>query len=177
MDFSSLAGRGPVVLAGGIPSLPLSRAHFYGLWEWDNSLLCDPLHHTENRLHPPSLACACAQPSGLVALYRDDHWTLNVLYPLMMLMHLNTCPGHVRVCNGGRFLFLNRSPGILTCLRDLCRESCYGNLSVSLDAKDHVHAISNDQIQTYYYGHCDYLSYSGSFYYAPHLILADNHAN
>ena len=176
MDFSSLAGPGPVILAGGIPSLPVSHAHFYGLWEWDNPVLCDPLHHTENRLHPPLLACACALPSGPVAFYPNDHWTLNVMYALMMLMYLNTCPGHGRVCDGGRVLFVNRVPGILTCLRDLCRESCYGNLSVSLDAKNHVHAISNDQIQTYYYSHRDYPSYSGSFYYAPHLILADNHA-
>ena len=177
MDFSSLAGPGPVILAGAIPSLPVSRAHFYGLREWDRLVLCYPLYHTENRLLPPLMACPCALPSGPVAFYRDNHWTLNVLYALMMLMYLNTCPSQGRVCDGDRVLFVNCGPSILTCLRDICCESCYGNLSVSLDAKSHVHAISNDQIQTYYYGHCDYPSYSGSFCYPPHLILADNHAN
>ena len=177
MDFSSLAGPGPVILAGGIPSLPVSHAHFYGLWESDSPLPCDPLIQIENRLLPPLWVCACALPSGPVAFYRGDHWTLNVLYALMMLMFLNSCPIHSRVCDGGRVLFVNHGLGILTCELDLCRESCYGNLSVFPEEKNHVHAISNDQIQTYYYGHCDSPSYPGSFYYAPHLILADNHAN
>ena len=111
--------------------------------------------NNKNRLHPPLLVCACALPSGPVAFYRHDRWTLNVLYAVMMLMYLNICPGHGPVCNDGRVLFVNRGLGMLTCLLDLCRESCICNLSVFFDEKNHVHAISSHQLQTFYYGHCD----------------------
>ena len=121
--------------------MPVSHAHFYGLWEWDSPSLGDTLHHIENKPHPPLSAFACALPSGPVAFCRDDHWTLNVLYALMMPMYLNTCPGHGRGCDGGCVLFVNRGLGILACLLVLCHESCYGNLSVFSDEKNYLHAI------------------------------------